>query len=216
MLSTLSINFFFREPPFQFQLGVQDIPHTVAFLSTALLISSWSSARKRAENRLRQSEQELREARDQLESKVKKRTADLSRSNEALRKSEEQWRDVFENNPTMYFMVDPTGTVLSVNPFGAEQLGYTVEELVGESVLKVFPESDRDSVKRNVVICLEQLGRSMGWEVRQVRKDGTILWVRETAKAVPREDQPIVLIAGEDISERKRAEALLAGEKRLL
>jgi PAS domain S-box-containing protein len=26
---------------------------------------------------------------------------------EALRKSEEQWRAVFEHNPTMYFMIDP-------------------------------------------------------------------------------------------------------------
>ncbi len=47
---------------------------------------------------------------------------------EALRKSEEQWRAVFEFNPTMYFMVDAAGTVLAVNLFGADQLGYTVEE----------------------------------------------------------------------------------------
>jgi PAS domain S-box-containing protein len=60
LLSTLSINFFFGEPPFQFQLGPQDIPHTVAFLFTALLISSWSTARKRAEDRLRDSEQRWR------------------------------------------------------------------------------------------------------------------------------------------------------------
>src|ERR1700730_10325034 len=60
VLSTLSINFFFTEPPLQFQLGVRDIPHTVAFLFAALVVSSWSSARKRAENRLRESEQRWR------------------------------------------------------------------------------------------------------------------------------------------------------------
>jgi PAS domain S-box-containing protein len=60
LLSTLSINFFFSEPRLQFQLGAQDIPHTVAFLFAALLISSWSTARKRAENRLRDSEQRWR------------------------------------------------------------------------------------------------------------------------------------------------------------
>ena len=43
---------------------------------------------------------------------------------EALRLSEEQWRDVFENNPIMYFMVDAAGKVMAVNPFGAGQLGY--------------------------------------------------------------------------------------------
>jgi PAS domain-containing protein len=50
----------------------------------------------------------------------------------------EQWRDVFENNPTMYFMVDAQGTVMAVNPFGAKQLGYNVNELVGQPALSFF------------------------------------------------------------------------------
>ena len=45
----------------------------------------------------------------------------------------------------MYFMVDPTGKVLSVNAFGATQLGYTVPELVGQSVLNVFFQEDQNS-----------------------------------------------------------------------
>ena len=57
LLSTLSINFFFTEPFFEFQFSVQDIPTTVAFLLSALIISSWSAARQRAENRLRDNEQ---------------------------------------------------------------------------------------------------------------------------------------------------------------
>jgi PAS domain S-box-containing protein len=122
-----------------------------------------------------------------------------------LRSSEEQWRDVFENNPTMYFMVDAAGAIMAVNPFGAEQLGYDVDELVGQSVLNVFRVSDRDEVQRNVAECLKQLGRARSWEARKVRKDGTVLSVRETAKAVPRANGPIVLVACEDITEQKRA-----------
>jgi len=83
------------------------------------------------------------------------------RAEEALRESEERWRAVFENNPTMYFMVDAAGTIVSVNPFGAEKLGYTVDELVGHLVLNVFHEADRDAVQRNVAVCFEQLGRTM-------------------------------------------------------
>ena len=126
------------------------------------------------------------------------------RAEEALRESEEQWRTVFENNPTMYFMVDAAGIILSVNPFGAEQFGYTVEELVGHSVLNVFYEADREAVQRNVAICFEQLGRTMSWEFRKVRKDGTVFWVRETAKAMLMKNRPVVLIVCEDITERKR------------
>ncbi|MDB6160139.1 MAG: sensor hybrid histidine kinase [Gammaproteobacteria bacterium] len=126
---------------------------------------------------------------------------------EALRRSEEQWRDVFENNPTMYFMVGAAGRIMAVNPFGAEQLGYRVDELAGEPVLMLFHEPDREVVRRNVAICFEELGRARSWEARKICKDGTVLWVRETAKAVPRVDGPIVLIACEDVTERKQFEA---------
>jgi PAS domain S-box-containing protein len=135
--------------------------------------------------------------------------SERKRADAELRKSEEQWRDVFENNPTMYFMVDAAGIVLSVNPFGAEQLGYTVKELVGEPVLNVFPPSDREAARKNVAVCLEHLGRVNSWELRKVRKDGTMLWVRETAKAVLRANGPIVLVACEDITEQKRAQEAL-------
>jgi PAS domain S-box-containing protein len=80
-----------------------------------------------------------------------------------LRESEGQWREVFEHNPTMYFMVDATGTVLSVNTFGAAQLGYTPAELIGQSVLKVFFNEDREFVQRNVAACLDRLGLSNSW-----------------------------------------------------
>src|ERR1700741_1800288 len=45
LLSTLSINFFFTEPRFQFQFGVQDIPNLGAFLFAALLLRAWGPAR---------------------------------------------------------------------------------------------------------------------------------------------------------------------------
>ena len=112
---------------------------------------------------------------------------------EGLRDSEEQWRAAFESNPTMYFMVDTACTVLSVNRFGAEQLGYSVSELVGQPVLTLFYEPDREAVQRNAVACLEQLGRTMRWEARKIRKDGTVLWVRETASAVSLKERPVLL-----------------------
>jgi len=137
------------------------------------------------------------------------------RAMEALRDSEERWQAVFEHNPTMYFIVDEAGTILSVNPFGAEQLGYSVNELVGRSVLNVFHETDRAAIQRNAASCLEQLGQSMSWEARKVRKDGTVLWVRETGKAMLMKERPVILIVCEDITERKRLENRLAEAQRI-
>jgi PAS domain S-box-containing protein len=131
------------------------------------------------------------------------------KAEEALRLSEEQWRDVFENNPIMYFMVDAAAKVMALNPFGAEQLGYRVDELVGQPVFSFFHQSDCAEVQTNFALCLAQLGRGQSWEFRCVRKDGTVLRVRGSAKAVARVNGPIVLIACEDITEQKRAEEAL-------
>lgn len=121
-----------------------------------------------------------------------------------------QWQQVFEHNPVMYFMVDPAGTVINVNSFGAAQLGYTTSELIGRSVLDVFFEEDRDFVRACVALCLETVDQSHTWEIRKVRKDGSVLWVRENAKTMLRADGgPIVLVACENITERKEAENAL-------
>jgi len=123
-----------------------------------------------------------------------------------LRDSEEQWRAAFESNPTMYFMLDRAGNILSVNLFGAEHLGYRTSELAGQGVLNVFYEPDREAVQRHAEACFQQLGRMRRWEARKIRKDGTMLWVRETANAVLLKSRPVLLVVCEDITEQKRAE----------
>ncbi len=133
-------------------------------------------------------------------------TLELQRREAALQESEELWRATFESNPTMYFMVEEAGTILSVNPFGAEQLGYSVSELVGQPVLNVFYEPDRAAVQAHANNCFRQLGTTMRWEARKIRKDGTMLWVRETANAASLKNRPVLLVVCEDITEQKRAE----------
>jgi PAS domain S-box-containing protein len=155
--------------------------------------------------------------REQMEAALESRVSAEQRAIEALRESEAQWKEVFEHNPVMYFIVDADGTVLSVNTFGAAQLGYLVSELHGQSVLMVFFESDRDVVRKCVEICLANIGQTHSWEIRKVRKDGSALWVRENAKAVRRPDNRlIVLIACEDITERKEAENALRQSRNYL
>ena len=135
---------------------------------------------------------------------------------DAARRSEAEWRVVFENSPIMYFMVDAVGVVLSVNAAAAAALGYPADELVGQSVLRVFPDSDRGRVWENLRFCLENLGQSNAWEAQQVCNDGSMLWVRGTARALRRSSGGVVvLIACEDVTERRRAEeAVREGARR--
>lgn len=124
----------------------------------------------------------------------------------ALRQSEERYRALYEDNPSMYFSVDAEGKVLSVNRCGAEMLGYSVEELVGSPVLIVFHRDDREAVEQQFIKCLQNPLHVTRWEFRKVRKDGSIMWVREAARAVQEPDgNTVVLVVCEDITEHKKA-----------
>ena len=135
---------------------------------------------------------------------------DTRRQSAELRESEKHWKEIFEQNPTMYFLIDANGTILSVNAFGALQLGYPVNDLVGQPVLDVFHEADRPQLRDNLALCVERPGQSQVWEARKVRKDGSVLWVRENAKFVQwGASAPIFLVSCEDITKHKEAEEAL-------
>jgi len=193
LLSVASQAYFFAPPSLSF--AVDDPQHVVmvaAFCVTGMIVA-WL----------------IGNARQEKEAALKAE-AELRRSQARLLDSEREWREVFEHNPVMYFMVDADGTVLNVNSFGAAQLGYTVAELVGTSVLNVFLEEDRTFVRKCVAVCLETVGQSHTWEIRKIRKNGTLLWVRENAKTMRRSDgKLVVLVACEDVTERKRTEHAL-------
>jgi len=128
-------------------------------------------------------------------------------ADEALHQSEERYRILYEDNPAMYFTVDAEGTVLSVNRFGAHRLGYEPEELVGRPVLDIFYAADKKAVMQQLAACVKKPDELGEWEFRKVRKNGSLMWVKETARAVRAPDGgTIVLIVCEDITERKRAE----------
>jgi PAS domain S-box-containing protein len=136
--------------------------------------------------------------------------SERERIEEALRHSEELYRALYEDNPFMYFTLDARGAVLSVNRYGAEQLGFSVEELMGRPILDVFHEEDRETVSWRLDECLRKPGQTCGWEARKVRKDGSTVWVRETVRTVTRPcGDTVVLVVCEDITERKLAEEAL-------
>jgi len=135
--------------------------------------------------------------------------SERKRVEDRLRESEERYRRLYDDNPAMYFTVDASGLVLSVNRFGAEQLGCTPSALVGRPVTDLVVPADRDAVHAHLARCLAHLNETQHWEFRKVRHDGSVFWVRETARAVqPGDGQPVVLIVCEDITAQKRAEEL--------
>ena len=124
-----------------------------------------------------------------------------------LQDSEARYRLLYDNNPSMYFTLSPDGTVVSVNQFGATQLGYQPQDLIGQSVLSVFKSEEHAAVLEQLTVCTASPLKVFQWEIQKVRKDGTTLWVKERAQAVmDHVGQILLLVVCEDITERRLTE----------
>ncbi len=133
---------------------------------------------------------------------------------EALRASEERYRALYRDNPSMFFTLDSEGMIISVNTFGASQLGYTIDELEGRSILDLFFEDDQTAVTNQLQRCIQNPGQITHWQFRKVRKDGSLLWVEEFARTITDPNGTFnILVVCQDITDRKQAEI---EQKRLL
>ncbi|MDH5741491.1 MAG: PAS domain S-box protein, partial [Nitrospira sp.] len=133
-----------------------------------------------------------------------------------LRQSEERYRTLYDETPSMYFTVDKSGLIRSVNQYGAQYLGYRVEDLVGTPVAAILFEEDRARICAEMDAFFRHPEGVEQWEFRKVRGDGTVLWVRELARVLhSRDGESLALIVCNDITERKQAEqALRESEER--
>jgi PAS domain S-box-containing protein len=124
----------------------------------------------------------------------------------------EQWRSAFDNCPIGFVLMDANGGVLATNAAYQKMLGYSESELEQISLLEVTHEQYRE---RNLALFTElQEGKRDQYQIEKQywRKDGTLVWVRNSVWAVRDTENTIrfVLALSEDITERKRAEATLA------
>lgn len=174
---------------------------SLAILYLALLgiVHEGSRTIDRQQGSLTQALSELQGLNAQLEQRVVERTAELGAA-------KERYQTLYENNPTMYLTVDGDGKVLSVNLFGAEQLGYVPDELQGQSVLVIIAPEDRPVALNQIEECVRNPGQVFEWIGRRVRKDGSLLWAKEVARAVAEPGQSVtVFIVSSDITEQTRA-----------
>jgi len=111
---------------------------------------------------------------------------------EALRKSEEKFRRIFETMEDGYFLSSLDGTILLVNPAAARQLGYAVPDMKG---INVNERLYRDPEDREYIIqLLQEKGSVEGHRVDFKRSDGTLIKAEVNIHFVFNEaGQPIAL-----------------------
>ena len=129
---------------------------------------------------------------------------------EKLRKSEEKYRDLIEISPDAIYVVDANGICVLGNRAGAELAGIPQDELVGTLVTETYLPEEHYLFRERI----EKLRAegTLRFERKFVRKNGEIVPVEVSLSAIRGGYFQAIL---RDISERKKAEALFTGEKRL-
>src|SRR6266404_4037369 len=129
----------------------------------------------------------------------------------ALRTSEQKYRDLINASPDAICIIDADGKCVLVNPAGVELAGRTEEELIGSSIADTYLPEEL-YLFRERIDKLKAEG-SLRFERKFVRGNGDVVPVEVSLSALRgRHYQAII----RDISNRKRREALLAGENRVL
>ncbi|MCC7412898.1 MAG: EAL domain-containing protein [Gammaproteobacteria bacterium] len=121
----------------------------------------------------------------------------------AQARSAAQMRALYDDNPTTYITIAADGTIVSINRFGAEQLGYDVDALTTRSVYEIIHGDDRESARRVITAALERRGELQQAELRKRRSDGELRWNRETVRAIDTPDGIRVLMVCEDITDAR-------------
>lgn len=136
---------------------------------------------------------------------------------EKLKQSEKRFQDLYDSAPDMYFSVTPTGKVKSVNKFGAEYLGYDLDEIIGYEVWKVVHPDDRSIVNERISEIFSKKLDNAKLEFRKVCKDGRIIWVNESTRLISDINgipQELFIICRDITANKEFQNAIIESEKK--
>jgi len=133
---------------------------------------------------------------------------------QALQKSEEVFRTIFDSVGDGIAIHDPGGNFFEVNSVVCERLGYSREQLLGMSVGSInTPEYAALIPERTAQI---MRGGVHVFETTHVRRDGTHIPIEAAARQIEFGGRPAILAVHRDITERKRAESALHEQARFM
>jgi len=101
---------------------------------------------------------------------------DRKHAEEALQKSESNFRLIFTNASVGIDVVDENGRFLQVNDALANMMGFTVNELKQRTILDITFPDDSEKSKKPLNKLFGEKKESYRLEKRYVRKDGSIFW----------------------------------------
>ncbi len=134
-------------------------------------------------------------AKEELETRVRERTADLARSEEKYRILVENANEaviVFQDNREKFF-----------NYKAMELSGYSAQELATTPISEFIHPDDREMVMERYLKRLQGTDSPPSYEFRMLHKNGSTMWVELKAVLITWENRPAILGLMTDITERK-------------
>jgi len=139
----------------------------------------------------------------------KKANTERKRAEEALRESEQRYRQIIETAGEGIWLIDAEGITTYANPRMAEMLGYAVEEMTGHSFYEFM--DTKAKAEAEGYFERRRLGIKEEHDFRFQRKDGSDLWTLLATSPVFDDEQNFLGALGmvTDITERKKMEEAL-------
>jgi len=127
---------------------------------------------------------------------------------DALRKSEEKYKFLFEESPIIHMILGMDGKILNVNQPAIKKYGYSKDNLIGKNIMDLITHEHKNKMAAHLKKDIK-VKDTPELDVDIIAKDGsihTILFHSEKVFLYEKETPTGFLVNGVDITERKRAE----------
>ncbi|MCK9593706.1 MAG: PAS domain S-box protein [Methanoregula sp.] len=152
---------------------------------------------------------EMKKYQQDLEEQVRQRTAELVKTNDALRESEYRFRQVTENAEEWIWEVNAEGMYRYSSQAVERILGYTPEELVLQKhFYDLFDPDVRDDLKKSALAIIEKKEPFYHFVNQNIHKNGSVVILEKSGSPILDDKGNLIGYRGTDmnITERKRAE----------
>ncbi len=130
--------------------------------------------------------------------------SDLREAKDRLERTEVDFRSFFERIPVALYRSAPDGTILAANEALVTMFGAaSKEELIGSNAHQFYAEPED---REHLTSMLDHEETVIGYETMMHRLDGTMLWVRDTARLINTESGPVYEGAMIDVTGRRGVE----------
>ncbi|MFO8007335.1 MAG: PAS domain S-box protein, partial [Candidatus Brocadiia bacterium] len=131
-------------------------------------------------------------------------TSERQEAYDALRRSENRFRSLFNGIPDIVLVHDRHGVILHANDVGARRLGWSQQDLAGVSLQSIMAPEFADRVEQRARRALED--GVFSYSAAYLSRTGRRIEVEINQRRIEFEARPAVLSVGRDVTERRHAD----------